>query len=825
MAQRRRSTSPPAASARASSRLRYDDVARCCASRTTSRFTPERRGALRVRLRRTRPGATVPRHPRATRTGSRARARPAPIPTPSRRRQPRRNDSCCSSAPGMQTIEGVTVFPDHADPEQFWYLPAPVSLRGAAPRRRRSFTFIKFKPAAAAGGVEGGGFLDVRRSTLTLTEDRARDPVASWPGRRPADRGALRRGHRRCVALNLQGAGRHRAPAAAATAPASSRSSRSSARPPVALRRQRRGVQPDADQEGATILEQAFAQGAAPIGVIYDLKFTALQPALDVEITADFERIYTTSARGLDAHVYFVQVGDRRGLREARPERRDPDQGDRLLGRRRQGSRRSGRSTSSSTTCCTEWFEPSLRPGQLAGATRRPATPTGTAGTAGTGTAPRPVGTTPGTPGTASPGTPGALRPCGSRHRTRPWAAPPPTAGQPGPGPAAAPRPVATAPGDREDRPAGPGSGPRRRAGRRTRGPGAGPGAGPAAGRAQDPAPGRGPARARRAPSRASRRRPTRARRQTRGGTPRPARPPGPPRPPRRAGRRSPAALRPARGRRVPAPPPQPRPAGPGAAAGAGAAPRRATPTPGTAAPSRPAPPAGPAPAAASGGANADGLVPPDALHPTRRSARRSRSSTTRLGGDEADLRAAVSCSGCWPRTSPAATTSSRSSSTTRSSETFAVRRRRSRSRHAQALGLRSGDGRARRTATRPADAEGHRHADLVFTPADRGRRADVGGARSNRTPTTWTTRAGSSSSSTLTSDWQGEPLELLRSRRPSATPIRALLARPRTQHLGFVDGRRVREPRRLGGAVASTDVQLAHERAERLEGRPACSR
>ncbi|WP_147355816.1 hypothetical protein [Cohnella faecalis] len=26
------------------------------------------------------------------------------------------------------TIEGITIFPDHADPDQFWYLPGPVQL-------------------------------------------------------------------------------------------------------------------------------------------------------------------------------------------------------------------------------------------------------------------------------------------------------------------------------------------------------------------------------------------------------------------------------------------------------------------------------------------------------------------------------------------------------------------------------------------------------------------------------------------------------------------------------------------------------------------------
>lgn len=62
-------------------------------------------------------------------------------------------------------------------------------------------------------------------------------------------------------------------------------------------------------QEGATILEQAFEQGTAPIGVLYDLKFTGMRPALHVEITADLERVYTQFGASLDAQVYFVQAG------------------------------------------------------------------------------------------------------------------------------------------------------------------------------------------------------------------------------------------------------------------------------------------------------------------------------------------------------------------------------------------------------------------------------------------------------------------------------------------------------------------------------------
>ena len=45
------------------------------------------------------------------------------------------------------TVDGVTVFADHADKRQFWYLPAPVTLaeRAGVPQ----FTLIRYRPAVA----------------------------------------------------------------------------------------------------------------------------------------------------------------------------------------------------------------------------------------------------------------------------------------------------------------------------------------------------------------------------------------------------------------------------------------------------------------------------------------------------------------------------------------------------------------------------------------------------------------------------------------------------------------------------------------------------
>ena len=57
------------------------------------------------------------------------------------------------------TVDGVPVYPDHADPNQFWYLPSPVRIAVRDEDDRKAFTFIKYKPAVVEAGVKGGGFM------------------------------------------------------------------------------------------------------------------------------------------------------------------------------------------------------------------------------------------------------------------------------------------------------------------------------------------------------------------------------------------------------------------------------------------------------------------------------------------------------------------------------------------------------------------------------------------------------------------------------------------------------------------------------------------
>ncbi|HEX5858608.1 MAG TPA: hypothetical protein VFY91_10925 [Microbacterium sp.] len=215
---------------------------------------------------------------------------------------------------GMQTIQGVTVFPDHADEEQYWYLPAHLSIARRPEDDWPQFTFMKFKREATSEGVEGGGFL-MFTVELTLPEKveaeiRSKIPSNARLSAVPFDSGTVE-----CIALNLQGPG-------GTTATVSDVGSFVAvqtilgARVPSLFGDNQAVFSLALSAEGATLLESAFAQGAAPIGVIYQLTFTAMQPALDVRITADFERIYKHFSAGINANVYYVEVGIEVGLEE-----------------------------------------------------------------------------------------------------------------------------------------------------------------------------------------------------------------------------------------------------------------------------------------------------------------------------------------------------------------------------------------------------------------------------------------------------------------------------------------------------------------------------
>src|SRR5262245_60972622 len=108
------------------------------------------------------------------------------------------------------SVDGWTVFTDHADNKLLWCLPGEVTLAVDPITNQPKFTLIKYKPAAVAGGAKGGGFLmfevnlKMRDETHQniLSEGSRFTSGAPELAMVPFDQGTVR-----CVALNLQGSG------------------------------------------------------------------------------------------------------------------------------------------------------------------------------------------------------------------------------------------------------------------------------------------------------------------------------------------------------------------------------------------------------------------------------------------------------------------------------------------------------------------------------------------------------------------------------------------------------------------------------------------
>lgn len=295
---------------------------------------------------------------------------------------------------GMQTIEGITVFPDHADPEQYWYLPGPVTLSRRADGRA-NFSFIKFKPGAVSGGAKGGGFLafGVCLKLDPKTESKIRSKLGLGGDARlsavPFDEG-----HVRAVALDLQGEG---GTVAASPAPAGSFHAVEEilgASTPSLFGDNDAIFSLVLSQEGAVILEQALEQGSTPIGVIYELKFTALQPALDISMTIDYSRVYDHFSVGVGANVYFVKADIEAGLEKLRASGAITIKITNFTTGADQNDREKWAMSFLMDHLLNDWFTPTLTPGQLHGGMATPTAPV-------TPTGPRPT-----TPTTPTPSTP-----------------------------------------------------------------------------------------------------------------------------------------------------------------------------------------------------------------------------------------------------------------------------------------------------------------------------------------------------------------------------------------------------------------------------------
>ena len=221
------------------------------------------------------------------------------------------------------TVDGITVFADHRDENQFWYLQGPVGLARRPEDDRAVLSLIKYRNTPTEAGDLGGGFMTFE-TNLLLSEETERKIMSELAGIAPGepklaavpfDDGSVE-----CVALDLQGGGgttgelpqeggfRMVEEILGTSTP--SLFGANSAIFSLTL-----------SQEGATLLETAMREGASPVGVIYRLTFTAVRPNLHVIIKADWERIYRHFGGGVEGNIYFVQGAIEGGFEDLREDK------------------------------------------------------------------------------------------------------------------------------------------------------------------------------------------------------------------------------------------------------------------------------------------------------------------------------------------------------------------------------------------------------------------------------------------------------------------------------------------------------------------------
>jgi hypothetical protein len=213
--------------------------------------------------------------------------------------------------PPFHIIRGVSLFPDHADPLQYYFLPLmPKLTRIKDPATGEAvpqIQLIKYRGGAGNGGflnfdvnigVEEGVLDDIRSDLKRAANLRDTPRLAPVP---------LVDGTVKLMLLGKQSGDATPAPAGGtgggtATSPALGQPQfvvkmDHSAKPALYGDNQA-AFSVQLDQSGVTVMERALQGEMSPIGVVYSLEYLALRPAYAVHLHVDWDRVQ----KHLDEH-------------------------------------------------------------------------------------------------------------------------------------------------------------------------------------------------------------------------------------------------------------------------------------------------------------------------------------------------------------------------------------------------------------------------------------------------------------------------------------------------------------------------------------------
>ena len=216
-----------------------------------------------------------------------------------------------------RTVQGVTVFGDHADPKLFHYIPVQPRLATDS-NGHPELTLFKYHLDPAVQNATGAALFEL---TVDLAVDadtlaQVHDKVASAAGTTGITLAPIWADSGTCQLILLD-SGPSASTAATTTTPAAPASTADApaaalpaatpaAAPPASSMVQNvlGGATPDLasnattmfaatlDPSGSAIVEQALRQGGLPFGVVYNLQTSGLRPALSASITADYRSCY-----------------------------------------------------------------------------------------------------------------------------------------------------------------------------------------------------------------------------------------------------------------------------------------------------------------------------------------------------------------------------------------------------------------------------------------------------------------------------------------------------------------------------------------------------
>lgn len=193
--------------------------------------------------------------------------------------------------PPYYLINGVTLFCDHEDRLQWYYMPAAPQLTMVVDRvsgaRIPQFQLIKYRGRAGNGGflnfdvnlgIEPDVLAEVRRELRSLehlTDDPRLSPVLLEDG-----------------TVKLMLFGKQSGDASEDdTAEAQFVLKIDHHAKPALYGNNQAAFSVKLDQEGVTVLEKAMQGEMSPIGVVYALDYLALRPAYNVRLSIDWERV------------------------------------------------------------------------------------------------------------------------------------------------------------------------------------------------------------------------------------------------------------------------------------------------------------------------------------------------------------------------------------------------------------------------------------------------------------------------------------------------------------------------------------------------------